>query len=146
MKKLLGVVLSMCAFAQVSFAQPSEGDRVGLEAHPNGGTDIYKSLSVTGTPAAVKNTQGQVYGVYGVNKSACRRYLKIFNKKASEVVLGVDVPILTIPIFPRSDTYIPNTLGAPFSNGISVACTNYEADNNASGASANECSGTLFYK
>lgn len=143
MRKLL---LALVLFCSTAVAQPSPGNRTSLTASISGGTDVWKSQSVTGTVASIKESEGQVYGVYAWNNTSCRRYLKLFGGKASEITLGTTIPALTIRLMPGEYVFIPNTTGLQFPTGISAACTNYPEDASTSAASANECVGSVFYK
>ncbi len=140
-------VLAIIFLPFFTHAQPSPGEKVSLQAATSGGTEVWKSLSITGTVAAVKDSEGQVYGIYAWNNTNCRRYLKIFGGKASEITLGTSISAIPILLLPNQPpTFIPIGVGTQFPTGISAACTKYPEDTNTAGANANECVGALFYK
>lgn len=108
--------------------------------------EVKKLPSVSGTPLSIKNDSSIIYGVYASNKSQCPRYLKLFNKKASSVVLGIDKPDLTYVLRPQTNNWFPNINEQSFSEGISVVCTKHDDPLDTKGVPVNECLSTFLYK
>lgn len=106
----------------------------------------WKSGSITGKPIAVRNGASKLYGTYVVNKSHCPRYLRVFDKKASDVKLGVDSPIKTIEIPPQNYLWVPESQEVELSKGLAVACTRKPEETDARGSFVNECFASLVYK
>ena len=107
---------------------------------------IWVSGSVMGAPLAVKNGSTKWYGTYGSNKSQCRRFLKVFNKKAVDVKLGKDKPLINYEIHPQSNQWLPREVETLLNKGMAVACTRKEGWLDANPAHANECFATVLYK
>lgn len=122
------LLLSICAFAQ---------DYSHLEN--------WKSGSIT-TPVGPKNSSTKWYGTYGINKSQCRRYLKVFNKKSADVKLGKDKPVITYELTPQTTRWLPREVETLLDKGMSLACTKKEAATDANVVPVNECFATVVYK
>lgn len=123
------LLLSICAFAQEY-------------KHP----DIWKSGSLGGEPQEFKGGAVKLYGTYAFNKSQCPRYLRIFNKKASQVVLGKDKPYMTIEIKPQTSVWTPQLQETLFDKGLSVACTRKPDELDSKPAHVQECFASMVYK
>lgn len=125
---LTSLLLLNCAFAQ---------DYTQLSA--------WQSGSIT-TPVGPKNSSTKWYGTYGINKSQCRRYLKVFNKKAADVKLGKDKPVITYELMPQTTKWLPREIETLLDKGMSLACTKKEPTSDASVVPVNECFATVVYK
>lgn len=123
------LLLSICAFAQ---------DYSHLEN--------WKSGSITGTAVGPKNSSTKWYGTYGINKSQCRRYLKVFNKKAADVKLGTDKPVITYELTPQTTKWLPREIETLLDKGMALACTKKEGALDTNGVPVNECFATVVYK
>lgn len=110
--------------------------------HPS----AWKSGAITGKPVAVKNKPGSYFASYGTNKSQCPRYLKVFDKKASDVKLGTDKPKFTMKIEPQSGRWFPQEIEQLLNKGLAVACTKHKEDTDTKGSFSNECYATVIYK
>jgi hypothetical protein len=135
-------------------AQPVRVDPVGTTAQPvtqsgapwsvtvvpgtSGGTSDYHAVAAGSTNlATVKASAGQLFGWNIFNNAAYPIYVKLFNK-ASNPLLGTDVPVRTIGIQAGTETTFFNSLGMVFSLGIAVAITKLIADADATAVLAND--------
>jgi len=82
------------------------------------------SASVSGTVIKVKDAAGQVFGYHILNNSGVIAYAQMFNKKATDVVIGTTVPDYVIPLPANGGAVMPmGRTGTTHSTGISIACT-----------------------
>ena len=82
------------------------------------------SASVSGTVTKVKDGAGQVFGYHILNNSGTIAYAQMFNKKASDVIVGTTVPDYVIPLTANGGAVMPmGRTGTTHSTGISIACT-----------------------
>jgi hypothetical protein len=123
------LLLSICAFAQ-DYTQPK----------------VWSSSALTGSPVTVKGSQARLYGTYGSNRSQCPRYIKVFDKPASEVRLGVDRPILNLEVLPRSTQWFPELQERLMERGLTFACTRKSDDFDTRPARSGECYATALYQ
>lgn len=115
--------------------------------HTSGGCSVSRDLSCTDTLNDAKASACNVYGVFVTNSNAAVRYLKLFNEQGVNVTLGVDTPVMTIPIPPSdSGVYLSFPHGIEFSTACSYACTTEQGDAGTTGAAANEVVAHVFYK
>lgn len=125
---VLWSLLLNCAFAQ---------DYTHLSA--------WQSGSIT-SAVGPKNSSTKWYGTYGINKSHCRRYLKVFNKKSADVKLGTDKPVITYELVPQSTKWFPREIETLLEKGMSLACTKKEGATDTNIVPVNECFATVVYK
>lgn len=86
----------------------------------------------------IKASAGSVYNIAISNISASPRYVKLYNK-ATAVVVGTDIPILTIAV--PGGALVQNNfgiLGHRFTVGICLAVTSSSADTDTTVIGANE--------
>jgi hypothetical protein len=124
--------------AQVTATQPVSGTvtaNQGTIATPTA-SNINSTASTNAT--IVKASAGSVYNIAISNVSASPRYVKLYNK-ATAVVVGTDVPVLTI-IVPAGGLIQNNfgILGHRFTVGICLAITAAAADNDTTAIGAGE--------
>ena len=113
-----------------------------------GGTTPYKLISANSTNAnVVKSSAGNLYSIVAIGQTSNITYLKLYNKATAPNV-GVDVPVMTIPVpgnIQGAGVSIPFSIGVNFSLGISLAITSGSADINVGAVSANDVIVNLTY-
>ena len=113
-----------------------------------GGTTPYKLISTASTNAnSVKASPGNLYSILAIGQTASIRYLKLYNK-ASAPNVGVDVPVMTIPVpgnIQGAGVSIPFSMGVNFSLGIAIAITSGSADNDSGAVGASDVIVNLTY-
>lgn len=108
---------------------------VPISPRPNttgaNGTTPYKLISLASTNAiSVKASGGNLYSIVAIGLTSTVRYLKFYNK-ASAPTVGIDTPIMTIPVpanLQGAGISIPFSMGVNFSSGIAIAITSGVAD------------------
>lgn len=101
--------------------------------------------AATTNATSVKAGSGVLTDIFAANTSAAVRYLKLYNK-ASAPIVGIDTPIMTLPI-PAGGSIAPRIgFALGFSSGIAYAITGGIADNDATAVAANDVHGFLGFK
>jgi hypothetical protein len=112
------------------------------------GTTPYKLISTASTNAnVVKASAGNLYSILAIGSTSNIYYLKLYNKATAPSV-GVDVPVMTIPVpgnIQGAGVSIPFSIGVNFSLGIAIAITSGSADINTGAVGANEVIVNLTY-
>lgn len=119
---------------------------VNVKPATSGGLSIFRSLDLDETEEEVKGTAGQVFGWYLHNNASTVLYVKFYNATAASVTVGTTTPVMTIPVPAGSGANVEFTNGIAFSTAITVACTTGVADNDTTGAGANELVANILYK
>lgn len=116
-----------------------------------GGATPYYNLDVDETEDQVKATAGKLMALHVINLANAKRYLKIYNDTAANVVVGTTTPTLSFPIPTMGDTNgagftfpIPSC-GIQFTTAITIAATTGFADNDTGAPGANEVIVNLAY-
>lgn len=117
--------------------------RVTIDPQTANGLSMFKSLDLDESEEEVKDTAGQIYWIHVTNLADAKRYLKIYDADADDVIVGTTVPNLTIPLPTNADTngvatVINIPLGLACANAITVAATTGFADNDTGAPGANE--------
>jgi hypothetical protein len=143
-------------------AQPLRIDPVGTTAQPvtqsappwsvtvspatTGGTSDYHAVAAGSTNlGVVKASAGQLFGWNIFNNAAYPIYVKLFNK-ASNPLLGTDVPVRTIGVQAGTQFSYFNAIGMAFATGIALAITKLIADADTTAILANDCVVDLDFK
>ncbi len=108
----------------------------------------YRSINVSNTALAVKNSTAILCGYYlhCARSSTC--FFKFFNARAADVVVGTTQPKLTFPLpaGASANMTVECNRGIGYTTGISLACTTGVADTDTAAPNANECVANLYYK
>lgn len=112
-------------------------------AAPKGGADIYRTISIAGSAAAVKSSPGRIFSIAAHNLNAAVRYLKIYNKAAPT---SSDTPAMTIPMPTGAMPPLSFPAGVDFSTAIGIRVTTGLADNDTNAGTANETILNISYK
>jgi hypothetical protein len=109
-----------------------------------------RDIDLDDTVFAISDEPGELHGWYIGNAADAIRYVKIFDEKAADVVLGTTTPKLTL--------LIPGTTGETgaaanfierkgihFANGISAVAVTGVADADTTGAGENEVVANFIY-
>jgi hypothetical protein len=119
-----------------------------VNSNGTGGLTPFKLISEASTNAtSVKASGGNLYNIVAIGLSSTVYYLKLYNK-ASAPNVGVDVPILTIPIPTNTQgggVSIPIDSSINFALGIALALTSGSADNDSGVVGAGEVVINLLY-
>jgi hypothetical protein len=114
----------------------------------NMATIPYKLISLATTNAnVVKADQGNLRSIIAIGLSSTVRYLKLYNK-ATIPLVGVDIPVMTIPIPANTQgagIAISFAVGIKFSLGISLAITATALDNGNTAVAAGDVIVNLTY-
>lgn len=98
-------------------------------------SDLRKT-DLTNAAFAIKATAGNLLGWNIINPNASAVYVKFYNKVAGTVVVGTDLPLLTIMV-KANDTFYQeaNSVQREFSTAMSMRVTTVlaDADNTAPG-------------
>ena len=112
------------------------------------GTTPYKLISTASTNSnVVKASGGNLYSIVAIGQTASIRYFKLYNKATTPNV-GVDVPVMTIPVpgnIQGAGVSIPFPIGINFSLGIGIAITSGSANNDSGSVGANDVIINLTY-
>jgi hypothetical protein len=125
---------------------------VTSQPHTTGGLSIFRDLSLSSTDdtlLVVKNSPGQVYGMWVTNTATSTRFVKLYN--ATSGTLGSDTPVITIGIPGNtsddvSGNFSPGGMGIAFSTGICIGAATGAADNSAANPTAGDVIVNVFYK
>jgi hypothetical protein len=114
----------------------------------NMATIPYKLISLATTNAnVVKASPGNLRSIIAIGLSSTVRYLKLYNK-ATIPLVGVDIPVMTIPIPANTQgagIAIPFAIGVKFNLGISLAITATALDNGNTPVAAGDVIINLTY-
>lgn len=131
------------------FATIGSIPNVPLTANSNANsTVLFRRLATADTNlATVKASPGKILGGSVHNLSAAPKFLKLYNK-ASNPVIGTDVPVMTIPV-PANNVItigdIFSAIGGYFAVGIAIAITGAIGDADATALAANDVVLNLTY-
>lgn len=110
-----------------------------------GGLSVFKKISAATTNAAtIKAAPGQVYGWYLYNNAASTRFIKLYDK-ATALVVGTDVPVLTLPLPAGAAANVSIDNGIAFLAGIGCAITANMADADTTAIAVNDVLINVFY-
>lgn len=98
--------------------------------------------SIAGTPVQLKSTQSTWYGYSINNNDASVRWLQVFFRPATGVVLGVTAPDMTIAIPASGNATFELENPVLAATGFTVACTT--AETGSTGASSG-ATGQFFF-
>lgn len=119
--------------------------RVPVESVGLAPTAHFADSAASTNATSVKAAAGTLFSVFVSNINAAIRYLKIYNLAVAPTV-GVDVPVLTVPIPATGSANINlGALGLRFSVGIAFALTVEGTNAGATGVAANEIKTALSY-
>ncbi|HEY5549587.1 MAG TPA: hypothetical protein VIK37_00020 [Candidatus Saccharimonadales bacterium] len=93
----------------------------------SGGLSVYRNINLGAAGLGIKSSAGQIYGWFLFNTSTVIRYVKLYNKSSSPIV-GLDKPMMTIPLPAGGGANVNFTSGIHFSRGIGIAATTGVAD------------------
>lgn len=120
------------------------------QPHTTGGLSIFRSLDLDESEEEVKDSAGQVYGVWFSNMATSTRFLKFYNATAANVTVGTTTPVITLALPGNSSDDISGvfstTMGIAFDTAITVAATTALADNDTGAPSANDVIVNVFYR
>lgn len=89
----------------------------------------FRKTNLTNVAVGVKSSGGNVLGWNIINPNASAVYVKFFNKAFGSVVVGTDVPTLTLMIPANGSVYQqPDCVQQEFTTAISIATTTGLAD------------------
>ncbi len=140
------VALWLALLTVVSTVSAQQQPNVATLPVDYGGAVLFRSIDVDESGAQIKGSRGNLYGWYIFNAANATRYFKFFNDPLADVQVGVDTPVLTIPLAAGAAANVPWPQGALFSRGLTIACTTGIADNNTGAPGANECVANILYK
>lgn len=107
----------------------------------------YNSLAANSTAAAIKASPGTVVGWSIFNSSAGVRYVKLYDVAAASVNPATPtVPKIRIGIAAGQTVNFTLPNGIAFATAISVRAVTGVADNDTTGATANDVVLNVFYK
>lgn len=123
--------------------------KVNVLPETTGGLSIFRSIDLDeGTLEVVKNSAGQVYGMWVTNTATATRFIKFYD--ATSGTAGTGTPVITIGIPGNSSDDVSglfaSTHGIAFATGICVGATTGVADNDTGAPGANEVIINIFYK
>jgi hypothetical protein len=103
---------------------------------PISGLTLGRLRNLNATVQSLKATgPGGIFSLSIINASGATAFVQVFDKKAANVVLGVDVPDVEVSVPPNSSKQAGSRRnGIPFVNAISFASTSTEAGAVGSGA------------
>jgi len=105
----------------------------------------FVDSAATTNATVVKGAAGRLVGIVASNINAAIRYLKIYNKATAPNV-GVDVPVMTLPIPATGQLNIDlGPVGFQFPLGIGFALTTLGTNADATAVAANEIKVALSY-
>jgi hypothetical protein len=120
------------------------------QPHTAGGLAIHRSIDLDeGTLEVVKNSPGQVYGMWASNRSTSAKYIKFYD--ATSGTYGTGTPAMTVEIPGNASDHIAGVfnvggMGITFATGICVGAGTGIADNDTGAPGANEVVVNIFYK
>lgn len=120
------------------------------QPHAAGGLSIHRSIDLDeGTLEVVKNSPGQVYGMWVTNTATATRWIKFYD--ATSGTAGTGTPVITIGIPGNSSDDIagnfgPGGMGIAFGTGICVGATTGVADADTGAPGANDVIVNIFFK
>jgi hypothetical protein len=94
---------------------------------------------------SIQGTGGNVRGVVAVNTNAAARFVKFYDK-LDPVVVGTDVPVLTVQVAATSMASIFPSDGISFKNSIVMAMTVNAVDNDTAAVGAGDLIVTVLYE
>lgn len=134
-------------------SQGADGDLVApsvdsfgnIKTKPASPTSFNLNSAATTNATSVSGSPRTVYSIVAGNINAAARYLKLYDKAAAPVV-GVDTPVLTIPL-PAGDVRQVSfgALGHRFANGVALAITAAAADADVTAVAAGDLKVTVDY-
>ena len=110
----------------------------------SGGLSIYRNINLGASGRNIKSSAGQIYGWFLFNRSASVRYIKLYNKSSAPSV-GLDTPIMTIPLPAGAGANVNFTSGISFTRGVGIGATTGVSDNNTGAPAANEVLVNIIY-
>jgi hypothetical protein len=119
--------------------------KVGLDPPSSTGLTPYRSLDLDETEEAIKAGAGKLFGYYLYNDGAATVYVKIYNATEAEVVVGTTVPVITIPLPPKSAANVEFTNGIAFAKAITAAATTGFADADVGAPANNQVIANFFF-
>ena len=109
-----------------------------LSKHPYQSPQHFQNLSVSNSAVDIFSGAGNLYGFFVENNASAAIYIQIFDKPASQVVLGIDTPVMSFKV-PGDQSFgrdaMPHAL-RHFENACSVAVTAGRTDATAPAAGA----------
>jgi len=128
------------------------GETVTLEAPSSGGWDDWFSADLDESEEEVKDGDGVLAGIFVINLSASKRYLKIFYAAADDVTVGTTEADRDLPIPTLGDNKgagfsvsIPSP-GMGFSDGLTLAATTGKGLTDDGAPGADEVVAWAWYK
>lgn len=109
-----------------------------------------RDIDLDETVFEVLDRFGYLHGWFIGNAATAIRYVKFYDAKAADVILGTTEPKLTLPIPGTSGgtgaaANFISKKGIVFRNGISVVAVTGVADSDTTGAGSNEVVANLFF-
>jgi len=106
----------------------------------------YKRASTADVNLAVIQQLGaNLRGIIATNTNAAARFLKFYDK-ADPVVVGTDVPVITMALAASGLTTAFPTDGINFKLGLAMAITGLAADNDATAVGAGDVLLTVLFE
>lgn len=125
----------------------SVSGNVVLQPTSSGGCSIFRSIDLDETEEDVHGVSGQIYGWFLSNANASvNHYIKFYNTTAANTSVGVNTPIMTLPLLGGQAANVEFSTGIPFATALCVAATTGIADDDIGAPAANNVIMNLFYK